>query len=167
MRDGALKWGLRLLGLALTIGPILIAFGMHNWDIKETVLPSQEDINQVTGQIAGVFGGGFSKDTLTFGDNVISDNNVTVPATFRSPFKVPVRVTSFSVLVMDQGVQIATLHLEGGAVEVPANGTVNFNLVGSYSGGAVTDPRLANLSVTFEIYGVTVQMNADMQGGQL
>jgi len=162
-----LRWGLRLLGLALLIGPILIAFGMHNWDIKETVLPSQDDIDQVTGQVTGMFSGGFSQDTLTIGTPSISGSDVRVPVTFRSPLNVPIKVTDISVTVVDQGATLGQLHLEDGALEIPAGGTVSFALVGTYTGTIPSDPQLGEMSITLEVYGVTAQINPSAQGGQL
>ncbi|MEM2192812.1 MAG: hypothetical protein QXG38_04285, partial [Candidatus Hadarchaeales archaeon] len=37
-KESALGLGLRLLGLALSLGPLLIAFSMHNWNIQETLI---------------------------------------------------------------------------------------------------------------------------------
>ena len=60
MRDGALKWGLRLLGLALVIAPILIAFSMNDWDIRNTLLPSNEEMVQIQERMTELFDGGLS-----------------------------------------------------------------------------------------------------------
>ncbi|MFH1821768.1 MAG: hypothetical protein ABH852_04945 [Methanobacteriota archaeon] len=165
MRDGALKWALRLLGIALFIGPFLIALGMHNWDIREAVLPSDEEMSQVTSQITDMFGDEFSPDTLTVGSPVISSNNVRLPVTFKSPLKMPIKITDISVTVVDQGATVGQLHLEEGMLEIPASGTVSFALVGTYTGTIPSDPQLGDMSFTLEVYGVTVQVNPSMQGG--
>lgn len=167
MRDGALKWALRLLGLALTIGPIIIAFGINNWDIKATVLPSDAELNQVTNQVKGVFGGGLSPDTFTHGNLTSDGNNVQLQVTFKSPLNVPIKITSISINVSNQGAQLTQLHMQEGVVDVPANGTANLTFVGSYSGTIPVNPQLS-ATATFETYGVTVQLNGvAIQGGQL
>ena len=165
MRDGALKWSLRVLGIALAVAPILIAFGMHNWDLREAVLPNDAEINQVSSQVTGMFGGGFSQDTFTMGNPIISGNDIRLPVTLKSPLKVPIRITNISVTVSDQGAQVSQLHMEESALEVPASGTVSFTMVGTLAGTIPSNPQLTGMNVTLEVYGVTVQLNPDMRSG--
>ncbi len=168
MRDGALKWGLRLLGLLLFIGPILVAFSMNGWDLRETVLPSNEEIGLIQNQLnSAVFSRGFSADMITYGTPVINGNNVSVDLTFRSPLNVDATILSFDVGVNDQGLRVGELHLQDGAVMVPANGTVKFTLAGTYSSGALVDPQADSISVLFEVYGVTIQLQTSAGGQQL
>ncbi len=168
MRDGALKWALRLLGLALAIGPILIAFSMNNWDLRATVLPSDQELGQVQDQLTqSVFGGGISEDTLTYGSPITSGNNVTVPITFRSPLNISGTILSFDVGIDDQGIRVAELHLQDGPVHVPANGTVEFDLAGTYQGEMPANPQIGSLTVTFEVYGVTVRISGMAEGQSL
>lgn len=167
MKDGALKWALRLLGLALAIAPIIIAFSINNWNLRETVLPSNEEIVQIQNQVTSAFGGGFSQDSLVFDDPVFSGSSVSVSVTFRSPFNVPMRITEASIGVSDQGVKIMDLHLDEDFVEVPASGTASFTLVGLYSGAEPTDPQFESMDATFEIYGLTVDIHTGVMGGVL
>jgi len=160
-----LKWALRLLGLALTIGPILIALGAHDWDVKKAVLPSDEEIRQISDQVTGIFGGGFSQETLTFGEPILSGNIIRLPVTFRSPLKVPIKITDFSVMVTDQGAQAIELQMEETGLDIPANGTAALTLVGSISGALPSNPKLAAISASLEVYGVTIQLHPSIQGG--
>lgn len=159
-----MKWALRLLGLALLIGPILIAFGMNNWDLKAAVIPSEDEISQVTGQITGIFGDGFSQDTFTIGNPTVIGTNVILPITFKSPLSVPIRINDISVTVVDQGTTLGQLNLEEG-VDVPVDGTVSFDLVGTYSGPMPSDPQIGGMNLNIEVYGVTVQVNMGMEEG--
>jgi len=163
MRDGALKWGLRLLGIALAFGPLLIALGAHNWDIKAAVLPSDAEIKEIGDSVKGIFGGGFSENTFSIGSPTIVGNTVRVSVSFTSPFNIPIKIENVSASVSDQGVEIAQVQLAN-EVEVPAMATVNFTLVGTYTGGLPTNPQLSGADITFEFYGVTVQVH--MSGGQ-
>lgn len=165
MRDGALKWGLRLLGLFLFIAPILIAFSINDWDVRKTVLPGNDEIDQIQNKLSSIIGGGISQDTITYEDYSIGDGNISLTVAFQSPVNVPLTILSVNLGVNDQGIKVAELHLRDSAVEVPANGTVEFTLVGTYSGGAPAKPRPDTLSVAFEVYGVTIESDL-LIGGQ-
>ncbi|MEM3420787.1 MAG: hypothetical protein QW315_00815 [Candidatus Hadarchaeum sp.] len=167
MRDGALKWSLRLLGIALVVVPILVAFSASNWDLKEAVLPSNQELSQISGRVGEIFGGGFSEDTIVLGQPTFSGNSVSVPATFKSPFKVPVKLEEFTLTVSDQGMQPIKLQMEEDELEIPANGTVTFNLVGAIPATPPSNPQVTDVSVTFEIYGVTINFSQGVSGGQL
>jgi hypothetical protein len=164
MGERALKWGLRLLGIALAIGPLLIALGTHNWDIKAAVLPSENEINEIENSVTGIFGGGPSENTIHYSILPPSDSNIRVSVQFTSPFNIPIKIKDVSASVSDQGVNIAQVHMQEDEVEVPAKATVNFTLVGPYTGGLPTNPQLSGANITFELYGVTIQ--AHMSGGQ-
>jgi len=162
MRDGALKWSLRLLGIALVVVPILMALAAHGWDVKEAVLPSEEEISQVTERVSGIFGGGFSKDTITFGDPVVSGSRITVLVTFRSPLKVPMKITDFSVTVSDVGAQPIQLQMQESEVEIPANGAATFTLVGTVPAMPPQNPQMTGISCTFEVYGVSIHLSPEI-----
>jgi hypothetical protein len=48
--------------------------------------------------------------------------------------------------------------MEEAEVDVPASGTVNFTLIGPYTGAPLTDPEPTDVNITFEVYGVTLQV---------
>lgn len=156
MGERALSWGLRLLGIALFIGPFIAAFAAHDWDIQAALVPSQAEIDEVNEQISGlVVEEGFSEDPLTFENLTYSDDTIMVPAKFTSPFRVPIKITDLSATISDQGVQV---QMEEAEIDVPANGTVNFTLIGSYTGDNLTHLDLTDVNITFELYGVTLQV---------
>lgn len=163
MGERALAWGLRLLGIALTIGPLLIALGAHDWDIKAAVVPSEAEIKGVEESVKGVFGEGFSENTFSISSPTVTGNTVKVSVQFTSPFNIPIKFKDLSASVSDQGREIARVQMQEDEVEVPAGATVNFTLVGTYTGAQPTNPQLSSADITFEFYGVTIQ--ARMSGG--
>lgn len=160
MGERALGWGLKLLGIALFIGPFIAAFAAHDWDIQAAVVPSQAEMDEVNERVTGlVVEEGFSEDPLTFDNLDYRDDTISVPARFTSPFKVPIKITNLSATISDQGIQV---QMEEEEVDVPANGTGNFTLVGSYTGGPITNPEPTDVNITFELYGVTLQIQMEV-----
>lgn len=158
MKERALKWVLRLLGIALLIGPILVAFSMNNWDLRQTVLPSESEMSQVSESVSGLFGGGISQNPFEWQDPIVTGTTIRLPVKFTSPFNAPIKITDISATVSDQGVQIAELRMEEDEVEVSAKGTANFTLAGSFSGMPPVSPQFSRLTGNFEMYGLTVQI---------
>jgi len=182
MRDGALKWGLRLLGIALTIGPLLIALGTHNWDIKAAVLPSEAEIKEIEDSVKGIFGGGPSENTLSIGSPTPTGNNTfRVSITFASPFNIPIKITDFSGYVAcgdHPSVRLGQVSMQDDNVEIPPQGTRTITVIGTlttggiqhladfHSGSLPSSIRPENMNVVFDIYGVSVQVRISVtQGG--
>jgi hypothetical protein len=161
MGERSLKWGLRLLGVALFLGPIFISLGANNWDPKAAVLPSEAELNEVADAVKGVLGGGFSPDTLTLGSPSIVGDQVSLPAEFRSPFNIPVKIRSFSIHFRADG-RLLTLNMKESAVEVPARGIASFTLVGTYGGPITVEPTLSGFSVKFEALGVQIEFKQEV-----
>lgn len=163
MGERALGWGLRLLGIALFIGPFIAAFAAHNWDIQAAVMPSQAEIDEVKEKLSGLVAEeGFSENPFTFGDPIFSNNTVRVTVGFKSPLKIPIKITDISASISDQGVQVAQVQMEEAEVDVPANGTANFTLIGSFTGAPPTDPEPTEVNITLEVYGVTLQVQMEV-----
>jgi len=159
MGERALGWGLKLLGIALFIGPFIAAFAAHNWDIQAAVVPSQAEMDEVNERVSGlVVEEGFSEDPFTLGTPKFSNNTVSVTVEFTSPFKIPIKITDLSASISGQGGQGAQVQMEEAEVDVPANGTANFTLVGPYLGTPPTNPESSDVNITFELYGVTLQV---------
>ncbi len=124
-------------------------------------MPSQEEMDEITETISELFGEGFSEDTFTLGTPTFSGNTIRIPVGFTSPLKLPVKITDLSFTISDQGVEV---EMEETEVEIPANGTVNFTLTGSYTGTPPTNPQLTDMNITFEVYGVTLQVQMGQVG---
>jgi len=156
--ERALGWGLKLLGIALFVGPFIAAFAVHNWDLQATVMPSQEEMDELKEMLSGLFGGGFSEDTFTLENPTYSGGKIRIPVRFTSPLNLPIKITDISLTISDQGVEVAQVEMEETEIEIPANGTVNFTLIGPYTGTLPTNPQPADVNITLEAYGVTLQM---------
>ncbi len=181
MGERALGWGLRLLGIALFIGPFIAAFAAHNWDLQAAVMPSQEEMDEVRETISGVFSGEFSGDILENQgpptiDLVTSQVSVTVK--FTSPFNLDVKITDISggfSCEQHGDVLLAHVQMDEQEVNLPANGTATFTLVGTLTpegnqhivnvhGGSPPSVTPTNMSFELEFYGVTVRVE-NMFGG--
>lgn len=161
MGERALGWGLRLLGIALLIGPFIAAFAVHNWDIQATVMPSQAEMDEVEDRLTGLVAEeGFSENPLTYGNLTYSDTTISMAVGFTSPLKVPIKITDLSVSISDQGVQVGQVQMQETNVAVPARGTANLTLIGSYT-GSLTNPGPTDMNITFELYGLTLQLQME------
>jgi len=157
-KDTALKLGLMLLGILLSLGPLIISLGTHNWDIVAAVMPSDAELNQTQNLVTGLIDNqGFTADTFSLGSPTIQGNTIRVPAQFTSPFKIPITLESLTISVSDQGATIAQLRTES-SVEIPAQGTVSITFVGTYTGTTLpTNPQISGIdNMTIEVYGITI-----------
>ena len=160
MGERALGWGLRLLGLALAIGPFIIALGMHNWDIKAALI-NPEEISQTKEMVGELFGAGeLSPPTFQIPPPPYGEV-VTIPTSFKSPFRFPITITDISGRFSLEG-NMYRLRLEDGNVYIQGLESKTFNLIAERT----TESGLKNVTVTFEFYGVTAQLQmGTMQGG--
>jgi hypothetical protein len=167
-KDTALRLGLMLLGILLSLGPLLIALGTHNWNIMAAVMPSDAELQQTTDMVTGLVDNtGFSANTFSIGLPTIQGNTLRVPTQFTSPFKIPITLKSLTVSVSDQGATIAQLQTEG-SVEIPASGTASITFVGTYTGTTLpTNPQISGVdNMTIEVYGITISAQlSSIQGG--
>lgn len=182
MKEGALRWSLRLLGIILFIAPFLIALGMHNWDIQAAVLPSEAEMSQVKDMLSGIFSGGSLENALMFGTPTFDGTTLEVSATINSPFNIPVTIADISgnlTCSVHPGIVLAQIQMEEESVEVPANGTANITIVGqpttegiqhimNVHGGDISTitPGFENVSITIEFYGLSIQIQmSESMGG--
>lgn len=160
MKEGALRWGLRILGISLAIGPILIVLGMHNFDIQAAFMPSEEDTAELTDSMSELVDVQGMGSLLTVGAYQPSGDGAIVEVTFNSPFEENVTVTDASGRV-NTGFGVYQLRLEDDNVPIRGLESKDFNIIGETSTGGDLEP----LSVTFEVYGVSIQAWMSMEGG--
>jgi hypothetical protein len=159
--ERALGWGLKLLGIALFVGPFIAAFAAHDWDLRAAVMPSEEEMAEVQEALTGLFGRGVG-NILTFG-GIPPDagQSFTVPVTFNSPFKFPVTITDLS-----GGISVANntyrLRMERESEDVPKLENKTFNVI-----GVLTTEDAGEIVLTFEGYGLTVRLRAVAEPGGL
>ncbi|KXB03136.1 hypothetical protein AKJ48_04195 [candidate division MSBL1 archaeon SCGC-AAA261O19] len=176
----ALGIGLALLSIALWVGPIVAAFASNGWNLKETVMPSQDELSRVKDKVGGLTEGGFSENTLQIVDNQMDLTTGEFEATleFESPFNIDVKITEFSFeLYCEQhDFKLVPVQLEENEVSIPASAIVQFDIVGSLTsqgrqhiidnhGGKLPEPSLENPVFELESYGVTIRMENMELGG--
>ncbi len=180
MGERALKWGLRLLGILLTIGPLVIALGMHNWDIKAAVLPSDAEIAEIQGSATGIFGGTPIED-FTFSNYTYDINTgvITADVSFKSNINLSLTITNLSgyATCAEHGVRLGSISMQEQSVVVPENGHAGFTITGTVTpegvlhiatshAGDLPTIGLENASITIELYGVSIQIQISVaQGG--
>lgn len=180
MGERALKWGLRLLGILLFIGPLLIALGTHNWDIKAAVLPSENEMKEIEESVKGIFGEtpienfAFSNPTYD-----INTGSFSAEVSFKSNVNLLLTITDLSgyVTCAEHGVRLGPISMQEQSVVVPKNGNASFTAVGTATSegmlhiatshaGNLPTIGLENASFTIELYGVSLQIRiSESMGG--
>jgi hypothetical protein len=154
-----------LLGLFLALGPLLIALGTHNWNIMEAVMPSDAEMQQTTNMVTGLFNTQGAENMFLVGTPTVQGSTISLPIQFTSPVSIPLTLKELTASISDQGVTVAQVQIQAPA-EIPAGGTANITLVGTYTGAVPTNPQLAEGNIAFEVYGVTVSLQLLVgQGG--
>ena len=148
-----------MLGIAFMIGPILIVLGMHNFDIQAAFMPSEEEMEEIQNNMTSLFDmEGLEEPSI--GTPTVAGNTVRLPISFTSPVQLPITIKGFSAALSDGGMTIAQIQMEEPEVEVAAGGSASLTLIGQYTGGIPGNPQMTDLSMSFEMLGVTVE--ADM-----
>jgi hypothetical protein len=146
------------------IGPFIAVFAVHNWDVRAALLPSENDTKEIEESLKSVMGEP-SENMFSIGSAVITGNTIRVSIQFTSPAKIPITIKEITATISDQGVEIGQAQMEEDEVEVPPGATVNFTLVGTYSGAPPTNPQLSKAVIKLECYGVTVQAQLSAEQG--
>jgi hypothetical protein len=160
-RETALSLGLRLLGISLVVFPLLIALGMHNWDIMEAVFDRRglDEIKARSENFENSFFNNLWKqlENMEF-RNITSPLRITKELTF--PFSIT--ITNLSLSVYDRGTDPHTLfvilNMEEENVEFAPGETMTVSLIGSFSGFPTGENNLylKEVKVSFEKLGVIV-----------
>ena len=171
MGERALRIGLLLLSILIPVGALAAAFAANDWDLKATVMPDQDEIDGVRDKIENMFGEEFSENILNLGSSTVNPSELRATISFASPFNVDVKITEISggISCREHNVPLGSVRMEEQEVDVPANGTVTFTLVGiptlggyqhiiDAHGGDLPDVTLTEMVFEFEFYGVTVRV---------
>lgn len=165
--------------IALWVGPIVAAFASNNWDLKATVMPSEDQISGVKDQVENIIGGEFSENILEITDNQINltTGEFEAKVEFKSPFNINVEITEFSLGISceQHDMPLGSVQMEEQEVNVSANGAATLTLVGTLTSqgtqhidtvhrGVLPSITLTNSVLELEAYGVTVRMENMMEG---
>lgn len=102
---------LTLLSIALWVGPIVSAFGSHNWDFVDTVAPSQSQLNDVEDRFSDLVDDSFSRDSFQVSESRIDGSNFSLTILFNSPFDFPVKIKKFEVVLSEGATEIGSMEL--------------------------------------------------------
>lgn len=151
-----------------------MAFGSHNWDLKETVMPSQQQLNDVQDRLENVMGGGEgTEEVFSIVDNDIAGSDITITVEFSPPFGFPITIQDFFVGISRTGTSetLATLSIaqEDKGLEIEPSETGIIHLIGEYTGSGGELPSDAEISegtLKVEVYDIEVTFSLEeMSGG--
>lgn len=173
MGERALRIGLLLLSILIPVGALAAAFAANDWDLKATVMPGQDEIDGVRDKIENMFGEEFSENTFNLSTPTINlvTREIRATVNLTSPFNVDVKITEISggVSCEQHELPLGSVQMEEQEVNVTANGTATFTLLGALTtggyqhiidahGGDLPDVTLTDMVFEFEFYGVTVRV---------
>ncbi len=166
-QETALKWGLRLLGILLSVGPILGAMALSNWDIQKAVI-DQEGIEGLTSSLSGLTGGENNIMGSIQTPSSINPPDENGKISFQMglpPFPFTVTITDFSYSARVGGVS-TTLVMKEENVELRPGENATITLEGTLS-SIPSSFELTNVTgtMTLEKYGVTIKLNIAQSGG--
>jgi hypothetical protein len=172
VKEGALKWGLRLLGIALFVGPFIAAFAMHNWNIVEAVLPSEAEMSGITERFEGLSGAPFENVELV-GQQIVGDN-IELTIKFTSKIGFDLEIDEFSgnltCALETPHAYLSVVRLKEPVV-VMANSQAEIHLTANvtqatahYATYHFGESPLVNIeNLRFKIYGVTIDTTMSVQ----
>ena len=161
-----------MLSAVLFLGPIAAAFASHNWDLKATVVPSEDEISAVKDRLGGIFEENISsEEVFDIRDSTVEPDEMEAIVDFNSPFHIDVKIKEISgkVFCRAHGVYLGSIHLMEEEVSVPADGKATFHVIGEMTsegyqhvqedhGGELPDIRLSGMVFELEAYGVKVRV---------
>lgn len=138
LKKRALGIGLGLLTVALWVGPIFMAFQTNNWNLKRTLLPSQEGIGGVQSKMRDITGTPISENSFSLVRQDISEEEISQTIAFTSPLEPNMKpldtisIERMKLKLSDetQGTEIVILELEE-PVEVGPDETKSIVLSGT------------------------------------
>ena len=160
MGERALGWGLRLLEVALLLGPILVAFAVHGWDYKAVVTPSPNPLEKLR----------LETPEIEIGSLVKVNDALEATASLTSPFDFAFTIKSYSGEVFcvqgDHNVKIGSLRLKEEVEFQPrAYGTFTIRMelipdgwvhLGGHGFGAIITIEFRDVTMKVEIFGIYV-----------
>ncbi len=166
MKEGALKWSLKILGIALAVGPILAVMAMYNFDIQAAFFPSDEEIAAVQNNLTGLFDTEGASDMFNVGTPSINGNTLSIPIAIESPFQMPITIKSFSASMSEGGSTVVQVSMVESDVTIAAGGSANITLSGQFTGDIPVNPTPSDISASIEVLGVTINVEtSSFMGG--
>lgn len=173
MGERALGIGLGLLSVALWVSPIVAAFHSHDWNLKETVMPNENQISAIENKVEGLVVDEISEDYLTVANKEVNltTNEFEILLELDSPLNVSGKLLKFSLEVSCErhDVFLGSVEMKKNVENLPAGGTATFALVGSLTpggnrhidtmhGGDLPEVTVTDFLLKLEVYGVNVKV---------
>ena len=136
LKKRTLGIGLTLLSIAIWVGPIAAAFGSNGWSLKETVMPKEEEINDIQSRIEETIGGGnFSDTNIKVSNSSISGKDISLNLEMNSPFSFRAEILEFNFELYDAqiGRKIGHVEMSKEAIILKPEITTNISFQGSLS----------------------------------
>lgn len=134
MNKRILGIGLTILTILLWVGPIAAAFASHGWSVKETVMPEEEQINDIEDKVDNLIGGKeLSSNNFSVIESDIVGEKVDLTIEFTSPFLFSLKIVKFRTSLFDDSrdITIANVEMVESSIETESEGTVTFSLEGT------------------------------------
>ena len=174
MGERALGCGLRLLGIALAIGPFIAALKTHNWEIKAAVLPSEEEISGLTDRLQGLGGGFFNFKDTEFVDSKRIGDNLEITVRFTSTVGFDLEINEFSskltCALETPHVYLATVNLKAPVTiepyspgELILTTDITQAVMHYLESHAWKIPTINFENLSFQIYGITIETTVSLK----
>lgn len=172
MGEKALNWGLRLLGLILFLGPFIAALAVHNWDIVAAVVPSESEIEEISGRFQGLSDRPYRDAEIT--DQKVVGDNLEITINLIPGLGFDLEIDEFSA---DLTCALETPHANLGVVRLKepvflkansAEITLTVNVQRAREHFQNLHPQespVVNLEhLSFKIYGITIYTEMRLEG---
>ncbi len=175
MGEGALRAGLLLLSLALSVGPVLAAFASEDWDLRSTLLGDVGPFEDLTsqGREPTIETGGTAFQGAVAPENDLPPLVLSLILTNHYSFRLGMKEVSVEVFCSDDGFRVGEGRLEKSVVVGPGSAeNLRILLIFTHEGSRhllerhVEDSCLhafLNLrgNFTLDIYGLEIRVSVD------
>lgn len=178
MGKRALNAGLGLLTIALILGPIVLAFGTHGWGLRETVFPSENQMDDIRDRVEDLMGDSeTNEETFSVTGSEINGDDFSVSLDFTSPLNFRIVLEEIEGTLSEGGVKLGSIELVEENVEIEKGETKSITLDGVLTeqgksrikdihGGEVpADVELSEGILRFRASGVSVEISLENISG--
>lgn len=170
MGERALGWGLRLLGITFSLGPIVACFAAYDWDPMATLTPSPNPLEEL-GQLEELFG----ENNIEVIENRIVGDTLEITFRLTSPIGYVLKINGFSFEITcalePTTPYLTTVRLVEPITLQPHSAgdlSLTANLTQALEHYTTHHPGETQMTVNFEnfclrIYGITIETTVGWQ----
>lgn len=150
---------LTLLSATLAIGPIFVAFNSNNWNLKETVMPQEGEIDEIKNRIESVLPDDFTEDAFFVKETSVDGSQLSITVEFTSPISNPITIEEFDLDIRDErDFLLGEIELKD-ETKVPEKGKATIYFSGSLTGKGE--------EIIQKSYGGNIPSNTSFSDGSL